>query len=1677
MSKILRVLVNTGKQETQKIYDIIQGAGAKGKPTILKAELGARYELQDPAAKDLGPANIQSKRVGKNKHVIFDDSTVADLIIEDYYEDGMGSFGDSGLYGRAEDGKLYEYIAKDSLANGLPVDLVDGGNPLTHVLGGSPANDVIMVSSSPAVAFSGINTLFAAAGTTGAVAAAAASDGNNATDGDGGGGDGDTTAPTGQTGGLAAVSDTGTRGDNITNSTTPTIDGRAEPGAAVEVTLNGKTYSTTANVTTGAYSVSVPLTDALGNGTYTPSIKVTDAAGNSSTVAGTTFTVDAAAPSGQSGALSNTAPNDSGTLGDNITSTRTPEISGTAEPGAAVEVTLNGKTYATTANATTGAYRISVPLADALGNGTYTPSIKVTDAAGNSGTVAGTAFTVDLNAPTGQTGGLAAVSDTGTRGDNITNSTTPQISGTAEAGATVEVTLNGKTYSTTANATTGAYRISVPLADALGNGTYTPSIKVTDAAGNSGTVAGAAFTVDLNAPTGQTGGLAAVSDTGTRGDNITNSTTPQISGTAEAGATVEVTLNGKTYSTTANATTGAYSISVPLADALGNGTYTPSIKVTDAAGNSGTVNGTAFTVDASAPTGQAGELTSSSDTGARDYITSTTTPQISGTAEPGAAVEVTLNGKTYATTANATTGAYSVTVPLADALGNGTYTPSIRVTDAAGNSSTAPGTAFTVNTNVPSGQTGGLTAAAPNDSGTLGDNITSTTTPEISGTAQAGAAVEVTLNGKTYATTANATTGAYRISVPLADALGNGTYTPSIKVTDAAGNSSTVAGTAFTVDATAPSGQSGALTNTAPNDSGALGDNLTRTNTPEVSGTAEPGASVEVTLNGKTYATTAHATTGAYSVTVPLADALGNGTHTPSIQVTDAAGNTSTVTGTAFTVDTDAPTGQTGALTNTASNDSGALGDNITSTSTPEISGTAQAGAAIEVTLNGKTYSTTAHATTGAYSVTVPLADALGNGTYTPSIKVTDAAGNSSTVAGTAFTVDATAPSGQTGALTNTAPNDSGALGDNLTRTTTPEISGTAEPGASVEVTLNGKTYATTAHATTGAYSVSVPLADALGNGTYTPSIQVTDAAGNTSTVAGTAFTIDTFAPTGQTGRLTATAPNDSGTLGDNITSTTTPQINGTAEAGAAVEVTLNGKTYSTTAHATTGAYSVSVPLADALGNGSYTPSIKVTDAAGNSSTVNGTTFAIDAFAVAITSVETNAINNVEQFESVAMYPSGGVINTSYVRMTYSEGSTQTTDQLTGQIFSHQTVDTGNSIGIGSSNIQLSSSDFSLFVDLNHYTFTSLSFMYKDLQQGVLYAPSAETTTAATVQFLNGSGAVIGTQALFAVTDNSVTPTFTWNNTTSAVASSFRIVGLTNDQWFMDKLSFTSVAGALGSGSTTTDTSPVLNGTLGTALSGSQYVEIFDGATSLGNATVSGMTWTFNVPAASYATHTYTAQVKDGTQVLSTSSNFTLIVAATPLVLDLNGDGVQTISVSEGTQFDLLNTGTQQSVGWVDRHDGLLAIDLNGDGHINSGAELFGDHMQLPNGSLAKDGWHALAAMDSNADGQINAQDEGFDRLLVWVDANGNGTSDAGELSTLAATHIASIDLAANNHSVQQNGNVVQYFSTYTTLDGRTHEVADVGFQVNPAVFASHGMDAGQLLVDPAMLNASRPML
>ena len=87
MAKTIKVIVNTGKPETDKSFDVIQGSGNQNRPTRIKAVKGARYQLEDPAAKNVGPENIKSKRVGKNLHVMLEGSQEADLVIEGYYEE------------------------------------------------------------------------------------------------------------------------------------------------------------------------------------------------------------------------------------------------------------------------------------------------------------------------------------------------------------------------------------------------------------------------------------------------------------------------------------------------------------------------------------------------------------------------------------------------------------------------------------------------------------------------------------------------------------------------------------------------------------------------------------------------------------------------------------------------------------------------------------------------------------------------------------------------------------------------------------------------------------------------------------------------------------------------------------------------------------------------------------------------------------------------------------------------------------------------------------------------------------------------------------------------------------------------------------------------------------------------------------------------------------------------------------------------------------------------------------------------------------------------------------------------------------------------------------------------------------------------------------------------------
>lgn len=130
-----------------------------------------------------------------------------------------------------------------------------------------------------------------------------------------------------------------------------------------------------------------------------------------------------------------------------------------------------------------------------------------------------------------------------------------------------------------------------------------------------------------------------------------------------------------------------------------------------------------------------------------------------------------------------------------------------------------------------------------------------------------------------------------------------------------------------------------------------------------------------------------------------------------------------------------------------------------------------------------------------------------------------------------------------------------------------------------------------------------------------------------------------------------------------------------------------------------------------------------------------------------------------------------------------------------------------------------------------------------------------------------------------------------------------------------------------------------------------------------------------------------------------------------PLVIDLGEEGITLRSISNGVNFDLDNNGFAEKTAWIGKEDGFLAYDRNGNGIIDNGGELFGDQVILSDGSKSISGFDALADMDENRDGVIDSNDPIFANLLVWVDANHNGTSESDELKTLNELNIISISL------------------------------------------------------------------
>lgn len=173
--------------------------------------------------------------------------------------------------------------------------------------------------------------------------------------------------------------------------------------------------------------------------------------------------------------------------------------------------------------------------------------------------------------------------------------------------------------------------------------------------------------------------------------------------------------------------------------------------------------------------------------------------------------------------------------------------------------------------------------------------------------------------------------------------------------------------------------------------------------------------------------------------------------------------------------------------------------------------------------------------------------------------------------------------------------------------------------------------------------------------------------------------------------------------------------------------------------------------------------------------------------------------------------------------------------------------------------------------------------------------------------------------------------------------------------------------------------------------------------------------------------------------------------SSSPLVLDLDGDGIEIrqLGSSDRMAFDLNADGIRTRTAWASPDDGLLALDRDGNGRIDTGRELFGDSTLLRSGKLAADGYAALADLDNVKDGLINGQDAVFDRLRIWRDLDQNGISAANELFTLGQLGISEIQLAKTTSSeTLTDGTRLDGRATFT-MNGESHAYTDAWFAEN----------------------------
>ncbi|MGO2460303.1 MAG: Ig-like domain-containing protein [Ewingella sp.] len=992
-------------------------------------------------------------------------------------------------------------------------------------------------------------------------------------------------------------------GDNVINAV------ETENGIQVTGTTYGVPVGTDVVVTFGTVSHTVKV---LANGRWLVNFTSPELAG----IDPGTTTVSAVTKDANGNTLTNSVsvgvdnvapePTINTPFGDgflNITEAGTAQTltgsTGKAGDGQTVTVTLGGHDYTATV-AANGSWTISIPSADlqALPEGSNPIVVVASDNAGNSTTI-NSNVTVDLSAPTLTVNPLA--------GDGIVSSAEAaaaiELTGTAsvsEAGKTITVTLNGATYTGVVGGD-GSWTVNIPagVLNGVASGQYPLSVSLTDEAGNTTTQTSNVTlatgvdsqpTLTLNAFAGNN-----VIDGAERlADQTLSGTTTNV----EAGQQVTITLNGKTYTATVGAS-GAWSVQIPAADltALNDGSITLTAEVADKAGNPAqgslplTINTELSGLAIDPITGD--NKLSAQEAGAGINISGT-----SHNVAEGANVTVTLNGKAY-TAAVGADGTWTVPVGAADLalLGDGPLAVKVTATDAAGNAVSS-----TVTLDVYTHQLPAPTINQPFGDGLLStaEAATSQTLSGSTGIVGDGQTVTVTLGGKDYTATVGGN-GQWTVTIPAADlqALPQDNTLITVTATDAAGNSTPITSN-VTVDFTAPTLTIDPISGDGYIDAAEAAAAVT------LSGSADPadaGRNVTLTINGQTYLAEVGGD-GKWTTEIPANALLGlaNGQYTLTATLSDAAGNSTTVTE-SLGVFTQLPV----PVLNTP------FGDGVLSK--PEAAAdqilTGNTGAVgpdqkVTVNIGGVDYTGTVN-NDGTWSVTIPAnaLNGLTDGSSPLQVTVTDPAGNTGTTT-TNVTIDLTAPTLSVEPLTGDDKLNTDEVATGFLIQGTSDI---GDAGRPVTVSIDGHTYTGVVQAD-GSWSVLVPP-NALGDlavGDHPYSVSVTDAAGNQTLVDGTVNV---------TGVPSPLFPSIDAPFGDTILNgselaevQTLTGTTGATGAGQTVKVNIGGISFDATVDAN-GQWTLDVP-ANALASlpqGALSIEVTATSASGatGSSTIEAT--------------------------------------------------------------------------------------------------------------------------------------------------------------------------------------------------------------------------------------------------------------------------------------------------------------------------------------------------------------------------------------------------------------------------------------------------------------------------------------